>query len=369
MSRADTGTGEAARVQSVLREGEQVVLLARPRAGMAAGQAALLVLPAVLVAWALVYGSIVLREDCWVLLLFGLPFWLMAAVVLLAPLWHRRCMARTLYALTDRRVLIFCPEGLRDERVVSMSLHPGLVQKVQKQGGYGDIIFAWERRWQLGARVYSPVQPVGFLAVPQPERVAQMIAEQVTALPTETETLPVEGVQPLTVNGKGRVRAFSGAEELLMWGGIACCGLSFLLMMWGVHSLQREIPFGRNSVTTYATVQSLRKEKSFWNSPHSERERLRTGRYAGRSQFISYYPTVQFTDETGTRHTAELATAQPRRSFLPGQRVVVSYDRLNPQQVVPGKPRSHGMGFCLGSCMLFLIAFCIAIVLMKKRMP
>lgn len=369
MNNLDAGAGDVdvVRVQSVLQVEEQVVLLARPRAGMPVGQAALLVLPGVLVAWAIVYGAVMLREDCWVLLLFGLPFLLMAAVVLMSPLWHRRCTARTLYVLTNRRVLIFAPEGLRRERVVSMPLGADLVRKVQKCGGYGDIIFAWERRWQPGARVYSPVQPVGFLAVPQPERVEQMIAEQVAALQADIELPPVEGVQPLTVNGKGRVRAFSGVEGLLMWGGVVCCALSFLFLMWGVHSLQREIPFGRNSVKTYATVKSLRKEVSMWNSPRSEREKVRSGRYAGRYQFASYYPTVQFVDESGAAHTAEISTAQKRRHFRPGNKVMVSYNRLNPEQVVPGKARVNGMGFCLGSCMLFLIGFCIAVVLMKKR--
>ena len=87
-------------------------------------------------------------------------------------------------------------------RVRAFALHPDLVkQVVAEPAGHGDIIFARVRRWQFGARsIYYGLSPVGFLAVPQVQRVAQKIAELTasslpSAEPTTASQVPVRTVQ------------------------------------------------------------------------------------------------------------------------------------------------------------------------------
>ncbi len=350
---------ESSRVQAVLRADEQVVMVVKPSTAVPKGRAALLVLCGVVMVWKLVSGCVGLQELHLLLLLGGLPVWVFGLLLCFAPVFHKLRMARTLYVLTDRRAVVLAPGCLHRERVVSFPLHLIPQPAVQKRaGGYGDILFAWELRWCPGLRVYSPVQPVGFLSVPQVERVAQMLAEQVAALPQVSELPKPEGVRPLTLR-KGRPRFDSVEQEFLVWAGVVACGISCLLQLTAAHYLPRECRFGRDAVTTYATVLSLRRETSFWNSPNSEKVRVRSGRHAGRAQFISHYPTVQFEDTSGRMHTVELATALNPRRYHPGEKVLVRYDRRNPQQVVLGRVRRTGSLCCIMSCVFYVTGGCL----------
>ncbi len=238
-----TATGlteqETAQVRSVLHEGEQVVMLASPRIGLSGAQTAAQLIPGFMLACPLVHAAVVLGGDCWVILLFGLPFWLVAIVLLISPLWQRLRMGSTRYLLTNRRAVVMENSLFRRLRTVSFPLGENLVLKVESRAdGYGDVIFAWERGWQPGIHVYKPVRPVGFIMVPQPERVAQIIAEQVAAVP-EGEDLPaVEGVQPLPLDRKGRPCAYTVAREMMMWMGCAGCAVAYLLLLMGVSYLR-----------------------------------------------------------------------------------------------------------------------------------
>lgn len=357
MSEQTTGLSvqEYARVQAALPEGEQPVLVVKPSTAVHKGWAALLCLAGAVMLGMLVRGGLGLQEYCWVLVLCGLPIWAAAGCLCVAPLCHKWRMARTLYVLTERRAMVLEPVTPRRERVVSFPLRPNVILQVQKRaGGYGDIIFAWELRWCLGLRVCSPVHPVGFMAVPQVERVAQMLADGVAAVPAEAVLPPVEGVQPLPMK-RGRARFAPPLQELFVWAGMAVCGFSCLLQLTAAHYLPREMAFGRLAETTYATVLSLRTEESFWNSPASEPVRVRTGKHAGRKVFISYYPTVQFADAAGQRHTIELSSPQNPRHFRPGAKVTVRYDRLNPQRVSPGRTKRGGTLACVLSCIFYLV--------------
>ncbi len=238
-----TATGlteqETAQVRSVLHEGEQVVMLASPRIGLSGAQTAAQLIPGFMLACPLVHAAVVLGGDCWVILLFGLPFWLVAIVLLISPLWQRLRMGSTRYLLTNRRAVVMENSLFRRLRTVSFPLGENLVLKVESRAdGYGDVIFAWERGWQPGIHVYKPVRPVGFIMVPQPERVAQIIAEQVAAVPEGEELPAVEGVQPLPLDRKGRPRAYTVAREMMMWMGGAGCAVAYLLLLMGVSYLR-----------------------------------------------------------------------------------------------------------------------------------
>ena len=350
------------RVQAVLAENEEAVLVVHPRISLSSGRTFLLLLPCGFSLLWVLWAVMVLGSDFWIPLLLGQPFLHIGGIFGMSPLLHRLQMARTVYVLTNRRVLILEPLGLYGSRCVSLPLRPNPVLKVVKrQGGYGDIIFAWERRWQLGARVYSLTSPVGFMDVPQVTRVLQMIEEQVAALPEDAVLPPVEGVEPLPMNRQGRPRVLTVEREFALWVGGACCGVSLLLLLLGAGSLPRELGFKENAVTTTATVLSLRRELHEF-SPHVLSEKIWVEQRNGvrRAYFAMYYPTVRFTDEQGRTHTVECPVAQPTSKLPSHRQMTISYHRRNPEWLAMGKPSRRGLTFCILSLLAFIVGVAIA---------
>ncbi len=350
------------RVQELLAENEEALLVVHPRMTLSSGRTFLLLLPTGFALLWVLWAAVSLGSDCWVALLSGLPFLLIGALFGISPLWHRMQMARTLYVLTNKRVLISEPLGLHGSRCVSLPLRPNLVLKVVKrQGGYGDIIFAWERRWQLGARVYSLASPVGFMDVPQVARVLQMLEEQVAALPEDAALSAVEGVEPLPMNRQGRPRVLTVEREFALWVGGACCGVSLLLLLLGAAALPRELGFKENAVTTTATVLSLRRELHDF-SPHVLSEKIWVEQRNGvrRAFFAMYYPTVRFTDEKGLTHTVECPVAQPTSKLPADRQMTISYHRRNPEWLAMGRPSRRGLTFCILSMLAFVVGAAIA---------
>lgn len=185
-----------ARVRELLQAGEELLLVVKPRSAPGADlyfqmlPGALMVAVPVGVMWTL-------QELEWVPIFIGMPFLLIGLTALSSPWRYRWRMQRTLYLLTNHRAIVLEPRRFR-MRVRAFALHPDLVkQVVAEPAGHGDIIFARERRWQFGARsIYYGLSPVGFLAVPQVQRVAQMIAELTAAglPPSEPATAPQGGI-------------------------------------------------------------------------------------------------------------------------------------------------------------------------------
>lgn len=188
---------DAARAAAALQAGEELLLVVKPRTAPRADlyfqmlPGALMVAVPVGVMWTL-------QELEWVPIFIGMPFLLIGLTALSSPWRYRWRMQRTLYLLTNHRAIVLEPRWFR-MRVRAFALHPDLVkQVVTEPAGHGDIIFARERRWQFGARrIYYGLSPVGFLAVPQVQRVAQMIAELTAAglPPAEPATAPQGGIR------------------------------------------------------------------------------------------------------------------------------------------------------------------------------
>ncbi|MBQ8480485.1 MAG: hypothetical protein IJ503_08905 [Akkermansia sp.] len=191
---------DAARAAAALQAGEELLLVVKPRSAPGADlyfqmlPGALMVAVPVGVMWTL-------QELGWVPIFIGMPFLLLGLTALSSPWRYRWRMQRTLYLLTNHRAIVLEPRRFR-MRVRAFALHPDLVkQVVAEPAGHGDIIFARERRWQFGARsIYYGLSPVGFLAVPQVQRVAQMIAELTDSIlpsaePTTASQVPVRTVQ------------------------------------------------------------------------------------------------------------------------------------------------------------------------------
>ena len=364
---------EPARLRRILLEGEELKLVVQPRLGMRRGSLLAVMLPAAVMLALLLYAVLGMQGAGAVVVLCGVPFWLLACVLLVAPLWYRWYMARTLYLLTDRRVLIVEPQLLRRERARCFPLRPNPVQKVVHHGGdYGDIIFAWEYRWRPGPYMFSPVEPVGFMAVPQVLRVVSMLEEQVAAVPAEAEMLPAAGVKPLPLDRRGRPRACTLERMSAMWLGVGACVVSFFLLLVGAFRLPQEQLLWGNTATTMATVHSLRREVSDWNTHvNAERESYRTKNGTRRAKFVLYYPTMRFQDAAGVEHLVELSEPQKRWHMQLDSKHQITYNRDNVQQICIGKPSQRGLAFCLNSPLLFLVgaAFVAAGIVAFKKQP
>ncbi len=187
---------DVARVRHLVTAEEELLLVVKPRSAPGADlyfqmvPGALLVAVPVGVMWTL-------QELEWVPIFIGMPFLLIGIAALSSPWRYRWRMQRTLYLLTNHRAIVQEPRWFR-MRVRAFALQPDMVkQVVAEPAGHGDIIFARERRWQFGGRrIYYGLSPVGFLAVPQVQRVAQMIAELTAAglPPSEPATEPPGGI-------------------------------------------------------------------------------------------------------------------------------------------------------------------------------
>lgn len=214
---------DAARAAAALQAGEELLLVVKPRTAPGADLYFQMVPGALLVA-VLLCGMRTMQELEWVPIVIMLPFLLIGIAALSSPWRYRWRMQRTLYLLTNHRAIVLEPRRFR-MRVRAFALHPDLVkQVVGEPAGHGDIIFARERRWQFGGRrIYYGLSPVGFLAVPQVQRVAQMIAELTAAglPPSEPATAPQGGIS--TAQNPVQSMIF-GAVFILVTTAVAVAG-------------------------------------------------------------------------------------------------------------------------------------------------
>ena len=101
------------------------------------------------------------------LTLFFVPFWIISAVMLGAPLWLRLRQRRWLYAVTDKRVLIvgaFRTTVWRRRDIACPD-------RADHRNGLTDLVFA-----QAGYTVNNRSVPTGFLNLPTAEATAAELA-------------------------------------------------------------------------------------------------------------------------------------------------------------------------------------------------
>ena len=75
--------------------------------------------------------------------LWGVPFLVIGLGMICAPIWMRRAAGRTVYALTDRRAIVWRAKALRGEIEVR-SFQPaelGELTRVERTDGTGDLVF------------------------------------------------------------------------------------------------------------------------------------------------------------------------------------------------------------------------------------
>lgn len=370
---------EAARCSAVLQEGERVLLLTRPRAQMNPLEAAFRVLSGLVLVALLGYMLWQMEQVWWLVLVLPLPFWALAGVLLVSPRLHRRRRERTLYLLTDRRVVVLEPGLLSRERVVAYPLRPDPVREVRRHdGGYGDIVFTYEQRWLLGPRIHRGPSPVGFIDVPEVDKVAALVAEQVAVTPAAA---PQPAAQPPTLAGlpaetdswgNPRPQAMNRMVMIAMGSLFLAAGLLFASL--GVVFHRQEARFVKDGVRTTATVQGVRAHYVEPSSSHRSRRPHNSGiRITVREQKASgswtYFPRLRFTDAAGVEHEFESSTGSPEANYPTGHQLEVVYLPADPSCVrLAGDSSKLGLGFIIAGSLASIIgAGLLAGGLMMKR--
>lgn len=112
--------------------------------------------------------------------LFGLPFILIGIGLLSSPIWMRRKLLRTVYAVTDRRAIVFEGSALTSAVTVRSFLPERLTSmaRTERADGSGDLVFE-----QFRQRVGSGSTTVtrGFQSVGQVREVEALIVETLLA--------------------------------------------------------------------------------------------------------------------------------------------------------------------------------------------
>lgn len=371
---------ETQRVATALQPDEAVVLVVKPKARMHPVEILARMVPGVAVLIFFGCALTELKQLWWMVLLMGTPFILLGVCSLLSPWWHRRRMERTLYLLTNRRVVVLEPGVLFGERMIAYPLQPNPVKEVDTHDdGYGNIVFAYEMRWQWHTRrIHRAPCPVGFIAVPQVERVAQMIAEQVAATPTSLPSLPavppaLAGL-PTETDSWGNPTPQHPNSGVLIAFGAAFALFALLFMGMGVYRMQQEARFEEEGVRTTATVVEVKARRNSSSSSHRHRSSggitIRVGDSRKSRNSYNYYPVFRFTDTEGRVHEAESDTGSSDYNYPAGYQVPVIYLPSDPTKVTPADASAKtGLLFTLIGGLVFVIGVGVLAggIVMKKK--
>lgn len=329
-----------ARVQAVLRDDERVVLVTRPRPQMDIVEAVGRVFSGVMLLVMLAYALCQMQQIWWLVLAFVSPLILFAAWLISSPARYRRQKERTLYLLTDKRVLMLEPKGIFGERVVAYPLQPNPVKAVQHgDDGYGDIIFDYEQHWEIFPKMRHRTTPVGFIEVPEVVQVEQLIAAQVEATPP---AVPLPAAQPPTLAGLptetdswGNPVATSMQRPVMITLGILFLLFDAVFLVIGILMLRSDARLEKEGVRTMATVLSVRKEESL-SSNHHHRSgthvSIRVDDSSKRSSGYCYFPRLQFVDAAGVVHEFDSSTGSSAYDFPVGHQVEIIYMPQDPTQ-------------------------------------
>lgn len=126
----------------------------------------------------------------WLFPLFGVPFVLIGIGMLSAPWWAGRAARKTLYALTDRRCVIWRP-GFRSISVKSYGPDDlDGMSRVERRDGVGDVIFVRSIRIrEPGSSSDTVSTPEGFMGVADVRTLERLIRDTLlTEFPVPGET-------------------------------------------------------------------------------------------------------------------------------------------------------------------------------------
>ncbi len=371
---------DSARVATAVQPGEEVVLVVKPCITQSFPERWLYVgMGLILLVWLLVDWDEI--ELNWLLLLIGV-------LLVLVPRFHRYRMERTLYLMTNRRVVILEPGLLFGTRTTAYPLHAGLVKSVVPgSGDSGDIVFAYEPRWKIvEQKLRREISPVGFMAVPQVGRVARLIAEQVVAFSsTEAQLPPIPGQVsapvpqptipeplPMPTDSWGNPRPQEPSRGALIGFGAVFALFSLVFAIFGGYRMYADARLDAEGVRAVATVVKVNAKRTTSKRPashHGSGISIRIGDSRKDRSSYSYFPVFQFTDEQGTVHEYESAIGSSEYNYPKGYEIPVVYERSNPSTVRPADAGvTTGLVFVLAGGLLFVVGCGIFIAGLKMKM-
>lgn len=339
---------DAKRLQQVLQDDERVVLVAKPRTTMPVSELVFNTLPGWVLAGFLGVTAYMFGQQWWVVVALSSPFWLVALVMISVPLRYRFRMSRTLYVLTDKRAVVFEQLSLWRNRCVCWPLFPGLVKKVtQDARDLGSLIFDYELRWKFGRKVQREPMRVGFLTVPQPERVLRILEEQVAAVPADQAPFAfrptvLSAPAPKLDSWGNPTKEEAARDDLRFFIGFGVVWVLFssILLVNGLLMLHDESRLESEGKQTTAVVVKMRKHTSSG------------GRRSSSS--VSYYPTLRFRDATGKVHKVEYEVSTD--NFPIGEKLLITYLPSDPEVLrLVDDGLSPGVCFTLSGCFFVLV--------------
>lgn len=229
-------------VERVLPPDDELLLVCKPRPCLWRWEYTPMIAVALL--WLGVVGTVsffVVREllfrltekpELLLLLLFLTPFWVVGLGLVRRPWRERERDRRTIYLLTNRRVLLLRPSYFRFMPVeFEYVLKPGMILDVKEnRDGSGSIVLEYVERSTRNGVHYIPR---GFLHVPQVRRVEELLRQSIAtecselvgeteeggggAPSSEPEAFPsvLQPVVGVVFAGLGGVNVCRGVSELL----------------------------------------------------------------------------------------------------------------------------------------------------------
>ncbi len=116
--------------------------------------------------------------------LFGIPFLLIGLGLVSSPLWMHRKGSQTVYAVTNKRLLIITGGGSRSVQSFDDS-SIGNIERVERSNGSGDIVFAQKvsnyRDSDGDSR--TRIERIGFFGIPDVRSVEKLVRDVARQFP------------------------------------------------------------------------------------------------------------------------------------------------------------------------------------------
>lgn len=176
MEDIELSAGERRRLDDTLGADERLLLAVKPRPDVEDERSAVERIVSVVFLVICLGVTIGLAEENPMACILMLPAWISGLLGFFLPNIRRKRRRLTLYAITDRRVLLWEPNRCMVLRLRSIPLRADMIQEVAcLPAGYGNLVFdySWDE-WN-GAREERVAKQVGFIDIPQVKRVQTVL--------------------------------------------------------------------------------------------------------------------------------------------------------------------------------------------------
>lgn len=176
MEDIELSAGERQRLEDTLGADERLLLAVKPRSDVEDERSTVERIVGTFFLVICLGVTIGLAEENPMACILILPAWISGLLGFFLPNIRRKRRRLTLYAITDRRVLIWEPNRCLVLRLHSIPLRADMIQEVAcLPAGYGNLVFAYARDEWNGAREERVAKQVGFIDIPQVKRVQTVL--------------------------------------------------------------------------------------------------------------------------------------------------------------------------------------------------